>query len=73
MSSMMNKKQANQSLPEESKDMFVTQVDNLEDNDSSLVQREQVRAEELKNKPEISVRSVYSSKALGEHKFGNAF
>lgn len=44
--------------------MFVTPVDNLVDNDSSLLQPEQVRAEELKNKPKISVQSVYSSKAL---------
>lgn len=59
MCSVMSKKQANQSLPEESKDRFVTRVDNLEDNDSSRVQPEQVRADELKkNKPQISVRSV---------------
>lgn len=48
MCSVMNKKQANQSLPEESEDRFVTQVDNLEDSDSSRVHPEQVRAEELK-------------------------
>lgn len=44
----MNKKQANQSLLEESEDIFVTQVDNPEDNDSLLVQTEYVRAKEVK-------------------------
>lgn len=51
----MNKKQANRSLLEESEDIFVTRVDNLEDNDGLMVQTEYVRAKEVKNKAKTSV------------------